>query len=275
MRLRLVDLWNSRSAANPHFFISAHANVRREARPAYRQFRHITAPAERLDSMLNVKLPDGSVRSFEQPVSVGDIAAAIGPGLAKAALAGRVNGRLVDTTHVVDSDAEVSIVTDRDADGLAIIRHSSAHLLAHAVKELFPDAQVTIGPVVEDGFYYDFSYKRPFTPEDLAAIEKRMAREVLAITGCALNVPSVEVEPVRESVGTTLPVTLDAPEACPRYCGRLIKGVDASVPTPRWIVTRLERSGLRSISAIVDITNYVMWLSDFRQYLLLRERKRR
>jgi len=124
--------------------------------------------------MLNVKLPDGSVRSFEQPVSVGDIAAAIGPGLAKAALAGRVNGKLVDTTQVVDSDAEVSIVTDRDADGLAIIRHSSAHLLAHAVKELFPDAQVTIGPVVEDGFYYDFSYKRPFTPEDLAAIEKRM-----------------------------------------------------------------------------------------------------
>src|SRR4029078_4562106 len=161
-------------AATRTFFMCAHANVRREARPAYRQFRHITAPSERLDSMLNVKLPDGSVRSFEQPVSVGDIAAAIGPGLAKAALAGRVNGKLVDTTQVVDSDAEVSIVTDRDADGLAIIRHSSAHLLAHAVKELFPDAQVTIGPVGEDGFYYDFSYKRPFTPEDLAAIEKRM-----------------------------------------------------------------------------------------------------
>src|SRR5215211_2247619 len=125
--------------------------------------------------MPNVKLPDGSVRSYDHPVSVADIAASIGPGLAKAALAGRVNGKLVDTAYVVDSDADVAIVTDKDGDGLEVIRHSSAHLLAHAVKELFPDAQVTIGPVVEDGFYYDFSYKRPFTPEDLAAIEKRMA----------------------------------------------------------------------------------------------------
>jgi len=122
-----------------------------------------------------IKLPDGSIRSYDRPVSVADIAASIGPGLAKAALAGRVNGKLVDTAYVVDSDADVAIVTDKDADGLDVIRHSSAHLLAHAVKELFPDAQVTIGPVVEDGFYYDFSYKRPFTPEDLAAIEKRMA----------------------------------------------------------------------------------------------------
>src|SRR4051795_11485660 len=125
--------------------------------------------------MLNVKLPDGSIRSFDHPVTVAEIAAAIGPGLAKAALAGRVNGKLVDTAHRVESDADVAIVTEKDAEGLEIIRHSSAHLLAHAVKELFPDAQVTIGPVIEDGFYYDFSYKRPFTPEDLAAIEKRMA----------------------------------------------------------------------------------------------------
>ncbi|MEA3157419.1 MAG: threonyl-tRNA synthetase, partial [Betaproteobacteria bacterium] len=125
--------------------------------------------------MVNVKLPDGSVRSFDHPVTVAEIAASIGPGLAKAALAGRVNGKLVDTAQRVESDSDVAIVTDKDADGLDIIRHSSAHLLAHAVKELFPDAQVTIGPVIEDGFYYDFAYKRPFTPEDLAAIEKRMA----------------------------------------------------------------------------------------------------
>jgi threonyl-tRNA synthetase len=124
--------------------------------------------------MLNVKLPDGSVRSFDKPVTVAEIAASIGPGLAKAALAGRVDGKLVDTAFRVESDADVAIVTDKDPEGLDVIRHSSAHLLAHAVKELFPDAQVTIGPVIEDGFYYDFAYKRPFTPEDLAAIEKRM-----------------------------------------------------------------------------------------------------
>ncbi|HUP88615.1 MAG TPA: threonine--tRNA ligase [Longimicrobiales bacterium] len=124
--------------------------------------------------MVNVKLPDGSIRSYDHPVTVAEIAASIGPGLAKAALAGRVNGKLVDTAHRVESDADVAIVTDKDPAALEIIRHSSAHLLAHAVKELFPDAQVTIGPVVEDGFYYDFSYKRPFTPEDLDAIEKRM-----------------------------------------------------------------------------------------------------
>ncbi len=124
--------------------------------------------------MVNITLPDGSVRSFDQPVSVAEIAASIGPGLAKAALAGRVNGKVVDTAERIDSDAQVAIVTDRDPDGLEVIRHSSAHLLAHAVKDLFPEAQVTIGPVIEDGFYYDFAYKRPFTPEDLAAIEKRM-----------------------------------------------------------------------------------------------------
>jgi threonyl-tRNA synthetase len=125
--------------------------------------------------MVQVRLPDGSVRSYDNPVTVAEIAASIGPGLAKAALAGRVDGKLVDTSHRVETDAAVAIVTDKDPEGLDVIRHSSAHLLAHAVKELFPDAQVTIGPVIEDGFYYDFAYKRPFTPDDLAAIEKRMA----------------------------------------------------------------------------------------------------
>ncbi len=125
--------------------------------------------------MVSVQLPDGSKRSFDQPVSVADVAASIGPGLAKAAIAGRVDGQLVDTSHLIDRDATLAIVTDKDADGLEIIRHSTAHLLAYAVKELFPDAQVTIGPVVDNGFYYDFSYKRPFTPEDLQAIEKKMA----------------------------------------------------------------------------------------------------
>ncbi len=124
--------------------------------------------------MPNITLPDGSVRAYDKPVSVAEIAASIGPGLAKAALAGKVDGKVVDTSHVVDRDATLAIVTDKDPAGLDVIRHSTAHLLAYAVKELFPDAQVTIGPVIEDGFYYDFSYKRPFTPEDLAAIEKRM-----------------------------------------------------------------------------------------------------
>jgi len=125
--------------------------------------------------MLNITLPDGSRREFPGPVSVAEVAASIGAGLAKAAIAGRVDGRLVDTSHIVDRDAQLAIVTDKDADGLEIIRHSTAHLLAYAVKELFPEAQVTIGPVIENGFYYDFAYTRPFTPEDLTAIEKRMA----------------------------------------------------------------------------------------------------
>ncbi|MBU1265301.1 MAG: threonine--tRNA ligase [Gammaproteobacteria bacterium] len=125
--------------------------------------------------MVNVTLPDGSVRPFEGPVTVAQVASSIGAGLAKAALAGRVNGELVDTSHVIDADTQLAIVTDRDADGLDMIRHSTAHLLAAAVKSLFPDAQVTIGPVIEDGFFYDFAYKRPFTPEDLVAIEKKMA----------------------------------------------------------------------------------------------------
>jgi threonyl-tRNA synthetase len=125
--------------------------------------------------VIKISLPDGSVREFEQPLTAGDLAASIGPGLAKAALAARVDGDLVDLSHRIEADSEVAIVTDRDPDGLEIIRHSTAHLLAHAVKELFPQAQVTIGPVIEDGFYYDFSFERPFTPEDLEAIEKRMA----------------------------------------------------------------------------------------------------
>jgi threonyl-tRNA synthetase len=125
--------------------------------------------------MPNIRLPDGSSRPFPGPVTVAEIAQSIGPGLAKAALAGRVDGRLVDTSYRVDRDADVAIVTDKDKDGLEILRHSTAHLLAYAVKELFPEAQVTIGPVIENGFYYDFSFKRPFTPEDLAAIEKKMA----------------------------------------------------------------------------------------------------
>lgn len=125
--------------------------------------------------MIQITLPDGSKRSFEAPVTVYDVAASIGSGLAKAALAGRVNGRLVDTSYLIQEDANIAIITAKDSDGLEIIRHSTAHLLAYAVKELFPEAQVTIGPVIEDGFYYDFAYKRPFTPEDLAAIEKKMA----------------------------------------------------------------------------------------------------
>jgi threonyl-tRNA synthetase len=124
--------------------------------------------------MVSITLPDNSVRQFDNPVTVGEVAASIGPGLAKAALGGKVDGKLVDTSHRIASDARLAIVTDRDPEGLELIRHSTAHLLAYAVKELFPEAQVTIGPVIDNGFYYDFSYKRPFTPEDLAAIEKRM-----------------------------------------------------------------------------------------------------
>src|SRR5437016_3475803 len=125
--------------------------------------------------MPNIRLPDGSSKSFPGPVTVAEIGASIGAGLARAALAGKVNGKLVDTSHRIDADADVAIITERDPEGLEILRHSAAHLLAHAVKELFPDAQVTIGPVIENGFYYDFSYKRAFTPEDLAAIERKMA----------------------------------------------------------------------------------------------------
>src|SRR5690606_18762766 len=129
--------------------------------------------------MVQITLPDGSQREFPGPVSVGEVAQSIGAGLARAALAGRVavdgqEPRLVDTSFVIDQDAQLGIITAKDPEGLDLIRHSTAHLLAYAVKELFPDAQVTIGPVIDNGFYYDFSYKRPFTPEDLEAIEKKM-----------------------------------------------------------------------------------------------------
>jgi len=128
-----------------------------------------------MTTMPTITLPDGSQRKFDSAVTVADVAANIGPGLAKAALAGKVNGRVVDTSYRIENDAQLAIITGKDADGLEVIRHSTAHLLAHAVKSLFPEAQVTIGPVIEDGFYYDFAYKRAFTPEDLEKIEARMA----------------------------------------------------------------------------------------------------
>jgi len=124
--------------------------------------------------MIAITLPDGSKREFAQPVTVAEVAASIGPGLAKSALAGKVDGKVVDLSHRIDGDAALAIVTDKSPEGLEVIRHSTAHLLAYAVKELFPEAQVTIGPVIENGFFYDFAYKRSFTPEDLAAIEARM-----------------------------------------------------------------------------------------------------
>jgi len=124
--------------------------------------------------MVQITLPDGSLREFPGPVTVAEVAASIGAGLAKAALAGKVDGKVVDTSFSIASNAHLAIITAKDADGLEVVRHSTAHLLAYAVKDLYPDAQVTIGPVIENGFYYDFSYSRPFTLEDLAAIEKRM-----------------------------------------------------------------------------------------------------
>ena len=124
--------------------------------------------------MIQITLPDGSKREFPAPVTVAEVAASIGTGLAKAALAGKVDGKVVDTSHRIEADTALSIITAKDADGLEVIRHSTAHLLAYAVKALFPEAQVTIGPVIENGFYYDFAYKRPFAPEDLVAIEKKM-----------------------------------------------------------------------------------------------------
>ncbi|WP_370803224.1 threonine--tRNA ligase [Sutterella wadsworthensis] len=142
--------------------------------------------------MASVTLPDGSKREYEGPVTVAQVAASIGAGLAKVALAGRVDGKLVDLSHVIDGDAAVAIITARDPEGLEIIRHSTAHLMAQAVKELFPEAQVTIGPAIENGFYYDFSYTRAFTPEDLKAIEARMDELVKK------NIPIVREEMPRE-----------------------------------------------------------------------------
>lgn len=132
-----------------------------------------------------VTLPDGSQRSFDQAVSVHDVAADIGPGLAKAAIAGKVDDKLVDTSFVIENDANLSIVTEKDPEALEIIRHSTAHLLAQAIKEQYPDAQITIGPVIEDGFYYDIAYEKQFTPEDLQKLEKRMkelAKQNFAVT---------------------------------------------------------------------------------------------
>ena len=129
--------------------------------------------------MVQITLPDGSLREFPGPVSVAEVAASIGAGLAKAALAGKVDGKVVDTSYNIDRNAQLAIITAKDAEGLDVVRHSTAHLLAYAVKDLYPDAQVTIGPVIENGFYYDFSYSRPFTPEDLTAIEKRMSELVI------------------------------------------------------------------------------------------------
>jgi len=126
-------------------------------------------------TMVQITLPDGSFREFPGPVTVAEVAASIGAGLAKAALAGKIDGVVVDTSHTIEANSALSIITAKDADGLEVIRHSTAHLLAYAVKSLFPDAQVTIGPVIEHGFFYDFSYKRPFTPDDLALIEKKMS----------------------------------------------------------------------------------------------------
>lgn len=137
-----------------------------------------------------ITLPDGSQRSFDAPVSVHDVAFDIGPGLAKAALAGKVDGELVDTSYVMENDSQLAIVTGRDEDGLEVIRHSCAHLMAQAVQDVFPGAQVTIGPVIEDGFYYDFAYERAFTPEDLAVIEKRMkelVKQDITVTRSIMN----------------------------------------------------------------------------------------
>ncbi|MCB1608573.1 MAG: TGS domain-containing protein, partial [Xanthomonadales bacterium] len=128
--------------------------------------------------MINVTLPDGSQRAFDAPLSVGDVAASIGPGLAKAALAGKIDGQLVDLSKQIDRDIQLEIVTEKHQDALEIIRHSTAHLLAQAAQRLFPRAQVTIGPVIDNGFYYDFAFERPFTPEDLEAIEAEMRKIV-------------------------------------------------------------------------------------------------
>ncbi|MGZ3341096.1 MAG: TGS domain-containing protein, partial [Reyranella sp.] len=128
--------------------------------------------------MINISLPDGSVRSFEKPVSGADIAASIGPGLAKAALALRVDGKMVDLGSIVDHDAKIGIVTSRDPEALALLRHDAAHVLAQAVQELYPGTQITFGPATEDGFYYDFVRAEPFSSEDFAKIEQRMAEIV-------------------------------------------------------------------------------------------------
>ena len=134
-----------------------------------------SSPIAPTNTLLKIKLPDGAVKDFPGPITVAEVAQSIGAGLARAALAGKVNGRLVDTSHRIEADAELAIVTEKNPEGVEILRHSTAHLLAHAVKELFPEAQVTIGPVIENGVFYDFAFNRPFAPEDLDLIEKRMS----------------------------------------------------------------------------------------------------
>ncbi|MDB5965038.1 MAG: threonyl-tRNA synthetase, partial [Polaromonas sp.] len=129
--------------------------------------------------MIQITLPDGSKRDYPGPVTVAEVAASIGPGLAKVTVAGKVDGKLVDASDRIDHDAKLQIITPKDSDGVEIIRHSTAHLVGHAVKQLYPTAKMVIGPVIEEGFYYDIAYERPFTPEDLAAIESRM-RQLIA-----------------------------------------------------------------------------------------------
>jgi len=148
-----------------------------------------------------ITLPDGSQKSFDRPVTVADVAASIGAGLARAALAGEVDGRLVDTSHAIPRDASLRIITSRDPEGLEILRHSTAHLLAQAVQSIYPDAQVTIGPVIDNGFYYDFAYKRPFTPEDLEKFEARMKELAAADLPVHRRVPRDEAAAHFRAIG--------------------------------------------------------------------------
>lgn len=190
--------------------------------------------------MVQITLPDGSQRQYPGPVTVAEVAQSIGAGLAKAALAGRVafdgaEPRLVDTSFRIDNDAQLAIVTAKDADGLDLIRHSTAHLLAYAVKSLFPDAQVTIGPVIDNGFYYDFSYKRPFTPEDLQAIEKKMAelarrtRSSRARNGRVTRLSPISRASARSTRRRSLPrFRPTKPSAC---TGKAISSTCAAAPT--------------------------------------------
>jgi threonyl-tRNA synthetase len=167
-----------------------------------------------------ITLPNGAQKEFAQPVSVADVALSIGAGLAKAALAGKIGGQLVDTSHVITDDAALSIITEKDADGLEVLRHSCAHLLAMAVQDLFPTAQVTIGPVIEDGFYYDFAFERPFTMDDLAKIEARMeelAAKDFAVSRSVMSRPDairLFERRARSTRSRSLPAS-PAPKTCP------------------------------------------------------------
>jgi threonyl-tRNA synthetase len=174
-----------------------------------------------------ITLPDGSLKTFDRAISVADVAASIGPGLAKAALAGRVDGVLVDTSALIDHDASLSIVTDKDPDGLDIIRHSTAHLLANAVQELYPEAQVTIGPVIEDGFYYDFAYKRPFSTEDWRQIESAWPRSPPRTCRCIARVVP------RDEGGGALQ------EMARHYKAEIISAIPAGEVDPAWRAGRL------------------------------------